>query len=233
MNYNELWQHTFLMVTFVVLVLSGFALRFSEAWWVKFLFGWEGGFPVRGIIHRVSAVLFILTSGWHVTFLNTSRGREFLRDIWPRKKDFAQFVEMILFNLGLRDARPRFGRFSYVEKAEYWALVWGAAVMIGTGLMLWFDNLAAQWFPKGLLDVMLVIHYYEAWLATLAILIWHMYSTVFNPAVYPMNPSWLTGRMPQWMYRHEHQEAPELRPEEREDDASSSRSSSQPGGQAK
>jgi len=233
MNYNELWQHTFLMVTFVVLIISGFSLRFSEAWWVKFLFGWEGGFPVRGIIHRVSAVLFILTSAWHVIFLTTLRGREFLRDIWPQKKDFLQFVDMILFNLGLRNTRPRFGRFSYVEKAEYWALVWGAAVMIVTGLLLWFDNLAAQWFPKGMLDVMLVIHYYEAWLATLSILIWHMYSTVFNPAVYPMNPSWLTGRMPQWMYRHEHQEAPELQSEEHKDDASSGRSSSHPGGKVK
>jgi cytochrome b subunit of formate dehydrogenase len=217
MNYNELWQHTFLMITFAILVISGFSLRFSEAWWVKLLFGWEGGFPVRGIIHRVAAVLFIMTTIWHVVFLSTSRGRQFLRDIWPRKNDFVQFIEMILFNIGTKDTRPRFGRFSYVEKAEYWALVWGTVVMIITGLLLWFDNLAARWFPKGMLDVMLVIHYYEAWLATLAILIWHLYSTVFNPAVYPMNPSWLTGKMPQWMYRHEHQDLPEFHPEGHEE----------------
>jgi hypothetical protein len=70
--------------------------------------------------------------------------------------------------------------------------------------MLWFDDYVVQVLPKGVLDVMLVIHYYEAWLATLSILIWHLYSTVFNPAVYPMNPSWITGTMPLAQYRHEH-----------------------------
>jgi cytochrome b subunit of formate dehydrogenase len=211
MKRNELWQHTALMITFISLVISGFALRFSDAWWVRLLFGWEGGFPVRGTIHRVSAVLFSLTTIWHLVFLLTANGRRFLRDIWPVKEDFRQFLQMIAYNVGRQAQRPEFRRFSYVEKAEYWALVWGSVIMILTGLFLWFDNLAAQWFPKGFLDVMLVAHYYEAWLATLAIIIWHLYSTVFNPAVYPMNPSWLTGRMPEWMYRHEHPQDPMLR----------------------
>jgi hypothetical protein len=70
--------------------------------------------------------------------------------------------------------------------------------------MLWFDNWFIQFLPKGALDVALVVHYWEAWLATLAIIVWHLYSTVFNPHVYPMNPSWITGTMPEDMYRHEH-----------------------------
>ena len=111
---------------------------------------------------------------------------------------------MISYNLGLKKDKPAFGRFSYVEKAEYWALVWGSVIMIITGFFLWFENFAVQWFPKGFLDVMLVIHYYEAWLATLAIFVWHMYSTIFSPAVYPMNPSWYTGKMPLDAYIHEH-----------------------------
>jgi hypothetical protein len=57
----------------------------------------------------------------------------------------------------------------------------------------------------------LVIHYYEAWLATLAIVVWHGYATVFNPRVYPMNPAWLAGKMPKAMYSHEHPEAPRLK----------------------
>ena len=210
MNFNELWQHTFLMVTFTVLVITGFSLRFSEAWWVKLLFGWEGGFPVRGIIHRVAAVIFILTTLWHLVFLTTAQGRRFLRDMWPVWRDFREFLQLVLFNLGVKTDRPRFGRFSYVEKAEYWALVWGTAIMILTGLFLWFDSLAEAWFPKGFLDVTVVMHYYEAWLATLAIAIWHMYSTVFSPAVYPMNPSWLTGKMPRRMLEHEHPDDPAL-----------------------
>ena len=76
--------------------------------------------------------------------------------------------------------------------------------MVITGLLLWFDNWFIHFLPKGALDIALVVHYWEAWLATLAIVVWHMYSTVFSPHVYPMNPSWLTGTMPEEMYRHEH-----------------------------
>jgi cytochrome b subunit of formate dehydrogenase len=141
---------------------------------------------------------------WHMIYLTTLRGRKFLGDMLPVRLDFKFFLERILYNLKLREHTPRLKRFSYVEKAEYWALVWGTVVMIFTGLMLWFDNWFIQYFPKGVLDVALVIHYWEAWLATLAILVWHLYSTVFNPSVYPMNPSWLTGTMPDKMYEHEH-----------------------------
>jgi cytochrome b subunit of formate dehydrogenase len=147
----------------------------------------------------------MLTVIWHVIFITASqRGRDFGRDMLPSALDFRQFGERILYNLGRRGRPPRFGRFSYVERAEYWALVWGTVVMIVTGLLLWFDNWFVQFLPKGALDVALVVHYWEAWLATLAIVVWHLYSTVFNPAVYPMNPSWLTGSMPEVMYAHEH-----------------------------
>jgi cytochrome b subunit of formate dehydrogenase len=206
MTYNEVWQHTFLMITFGVLAITGFSLRFSDAFWVQWLFGWEGGFPLRGIIHRVAAVIFVFTIIWHLLFLTTRRGHGFLRDVFPMVSDGRQFVESVLYNLGVRKERPQFGRFSYIEKAEYWALVWGSILMVITGFFLWFDNIAVHWFPKGFLDVVLVIHYYEAWLAVLSILIWHMYSTVFSPTVYPMNPSWYTGKMPLDVYRHEHPE---------------------------
>ncbi len=207
MNFNEVWQHTFLMVTFIVLAVTGFSLRYSDAFWVQWLFGWEGGFPLRGIIHRVAAVIFVFTIIWHLLYLTTSRGHRFLNDVFPRAMDFKQFLQTIRYNLGLRKDRPRFKRFSYIEKAEYWALVWGSVLMVITGFFLWFDNIAVQWFPKGFLDIMLVVHYYEAWLAVLSIFIWHMYSTIFNPSVYPMNPSWYTGRMPEEMFRHEHPDA--------------------------
>lgn len=217
MTYGEVWQHTFLMITFVVLAVTGFSLRFSGAFWVQWLFGWEGGFPLRGIIHRVAAVLFILTVFWHILFLTTRRGYRFLSDIFPVPKDITLFKETMLYNIGRRRERPRFGRFSYVEKAEYWALVWGSLVMIASGFFLWFDNIAVHWFPKGSLDVMLVVHYYEAWLAVLSIAIWHLYSTVFSPEVYPMNPSWFTGKMPLEWYRHEHPDDPALRALEAQD----------------
>ncbi len=207
MRIGELWQHTLIMTSFIVLVISGFALRFSDSWLTKIFFGWEGGFELRGTVHRVAAVVMIFVTVWHIIYLSTRRGRTFLKDMMPKISDFKEFVQRILFNLGRSRETPRFKRFSYIEKAEYWALIWGTVVMIITGILLWFDNFVVQFLPKGFLDVALVIHYYEAILASLAIFVWHMYSTVFSPQVYPMNPSWLTGKMPKDMYEHEHPDA--------------------------
>lgn len=204
MTRGEVWQHTLLMLSFSVLAISGFALRFSESWISRLFFGWERGFELRGTVHRYAAVVFILTAIWHVFYLFTERGKAFVRDIWPKVTDFRNFWQRIQYNLGRAKETPKFKRFSYIEKAEYWALVWGAVIMIVTGFLLWFDNYVVRFLPKGVLDVALVIHYWEAWLALLAVLVWHLWSTVFNPHVYPMNPSWLTGTMPEEMYAHEH-----------------------------
>ncbi len=218
MRLGELWQHHLLMASFIVLVITGFSLRFDESWITSLFFGWEGGFALRGLVHRVAAVVLMFASAWHAIYLLTPRGRRFLKDMMPKLRDFFEFVQKILYNLGLSKKPPRFKRFTYVEKAEYWALIWGNVVMILTGLLLWFDNFIVSIFPKGVLDVSLVIHYYEAILASLAILIWHMYATVFSPEVYPMNPSWLTGKMPRDMFEHEHPDAEieEINPKKKE-----------------
>ncbi|MCK4660944.1 MAG: cytochrome b/b6 domain-containing protein [Phycisphaerae bacterium] len=215
MTPNETIQHWLLAISFIVLVLSGFALRFSEAWWGKLLFGWGGGegFVYRGAVHRAAAVVFGLCCLWHIVYLFSQRGRHTLRDMILSKHDFLDIKHNSLFFLGLRSERPRFPRFSYMEKCEYWALAWGAVLMSGTGILLWFDDyFVSRWsLPKGVLDVMLVIHYYEAWLATLAIFVWHGYSTIFGPHVYPMNPAWISGTMPKDMYTDEHPEGPNLK----------------------
>ncbi len=204
MRPDEVAQHALLAVTFIALVISGFALRYDESAMARLFFGWEGGFEVRGTVHRFAAVAFMLTIVWHVIFLSSQRGRQYVKDMLPIRRDFKFFLNRILHNLGRRPSMECVQRFNYVEKAEYWALVWGTAVMIATGLLLWFDNWFISFLPKGVLDVALVIHFWEAWLASLAILVWHMYSVVFHPGVYPMNPSWITGTMPEKMYKHEH-----------------------------
>jgi cytochrome b subunit of formate dehydrogenase len=212
---NETMQHWVLLFSFIALVISGFSLRFSESWWVQILFGWGDGqgFLIRGTVHRTAAVIFILCSFWHTLFLLSHRGRGMIRDMFPQKSDLIHLRDNALYFLGRRKEPARFKRFSYMEKAEYWALMWGGIVMTVTGVLLWFDNyFVTSWgLPKGILDVVLVIHYYEAWLATLAIVVWHGYATVVNPRVYPMNPAWIAGKMPKAMYSHEHPEGPKLK----------------------
>ncbi|MFN2372049.1 MAG: cytochrome b/b6 domain-containing protein [Candidatus Krumholzibacteriia bacterium] len=204
METDEVMQHAVLAVSFTVLVVTGFSLRFYDAWWAKFIFAHEGGAQVRGLIHRGAAVVMMLGSLWHVGFLMTTKGRIFLADIAPKREDVKLFWQALMYNLGRSDHHPHMRRFSFVEKAEYWALIWGTVVMALTGLCLWFEAALVAQVGKGTLEVFLVIHYYEAWLAFLAILVWHMYGVMFNPRVYPMNPSWATGTMPREMFEAEH-----------------------------
>jgi len=213
LSYGEVAQHWVMMLSFTVLVVTGFSLRFSEAGWVKALFGWQGGFELRGVIHRVAATVMVLGAIWHIIYLFSRRGRGWFRDMVATKDDCLHILHNIKYFLGFRETPPRYKRFSYLEKLEYWAMAWGTIIMTATGFLLWFDNyFVSQWgIPKILLDVSLVIHYYEAWLAFLAILVWHLYGTIYSPSVYPMNTAWFAGRMPKQMYTHEHPEGPKLR----------------------
>ncbi|HEY1338637.1 MAG TPA: cytochrome b/b6 domain-containing protein, partial [Bryobacteraceae bacterium] len=97
------------------------------------------------------------------------------------------------YNLGLGATPPARSPHSYIEKAEYWAVIWGAIVMIASGLMLWANDLVMRWLPKSWLDIATSVHFYEAVLATLAIVVWHFYSIIFDPDVYPLNTAFLTG----------------------------------------
>ncbi len=204
MTLDERWQHGLLTVSFLVLVYTGFALKFPDTWLFRWFAALENGYAIRGWTHRGAGVVLILAGVWHLGYLLTRRGRGYLSGMLPRYEDVRDGVFNILYLAGLRAEPPRFDRFSYIEKLEYWALIWGSFVMISTGLMLWFVNVTLRFFPLWVTDLLTLIHYYEAWLATLAILVWHFYFVIFNPDVYPMNWSWITGRVSEETLRHEH-----------------------------
>ena len=111
----------------------------------------------------------------------------------PRAADWTEFRQRMAFNLGLRQDRPRLSDMSYIEKVEYWAVLWGTAIMAFTGLFLWSNDFTLRHLTTWFLDVARVIHYYEAILATLAIVVWHFYSVIFDPDHYPMQWTWITG----------------------------------------
>jgi cytochrome b subunit of formate dehydrogenase/nitrate/TMAO reductase-like tetraheme cytochrome c subunit len=202
MTTNQRWQHIVLFVSFITLVLTGFALKFPDSWFASLL---AMGEKVRGIIHRIAGVVLISAGAYHLVYtLLTRDGRKLLRDVSPVAKDATDLVGTMRYYLGLSPRKPEFTRFSYAEKAEYWALVWGLIVMAATGIMLWakvqFGNLLPRWW----LDIATAIHFYEAVLATLAIVVWHFYQVFFDPDVYPMNWTWWDGKMSFEHYREEH-----------------------------
>ncbi len=204
MSTNQRWQHLILLTSFIVLVITGFALKFPNSW-IAELLGNGNGERLRSIIHRVAGVILIGAGVYHIFYLViTKEGRRLICDFAPRPKDAFDAWGTMRYYLGLGGEKPKFGRFNYAEKAEYWALVWGTALMAVTGVMLWANvstgNLLARWW----VDVATAIHFYEAILATLAIVVWHFYQVFLDPDVYPMNWAWWDGKMPVEHYRHEH-----------------------------
>jgi thiosulfate reductase cytochrome b subunit len=117
----------------------------------------------------------------------------------PDLRDAKEAIQTVEFNLGRRDQIPRYRRFNYAEKAEYWALVWGTIVMAITGVLLWLNDwiLAHLPHPSSILTISTAVHFYEAILATAAIVIWHFYAVIFDPDVYPLKWTFLTGRGPE------------------------------------
>ena len=180
--------------SFIVLVWTGFALKYPDQWWARPLLLWENRWPLRSLIHRSAAVVFILVSVTHALSLALSaRLRRHWKELWPRAGDVVEAAGSMAYNLGFRSTPAHRSAHSYIEKAEYWAVVWGAAVMIVTGVMLWANNIMLARLPKSWLDVATSVHFYEAVLAALAIVVWHFYAVIFDPDVYPMDMSWFNG----------------------------------------
>jgi len=202
MTENQRWQHLVLLLSFIVLVITGFALKYPNSWFAEAL---GMGEKLRSITHHVAGVILIGAGIYHMFYLAMAReGRRLLVDIAPRPRDAYDAFGTMRYYLGMSGKKPVFGRFNYAEKAEYWALVWGTALMAVTGIMLWakvwVGNLLARWW----VDVATTVHFYEAILATLAIVVWHFYQVFFDPDVYPMNWAWWDGKMPVEHYREEH-----------------------------
>ena len=206
MSAHERCQHGVLVLSFVALVVTGFMLRYPEAWWVVAIRSFSArAFELRSLSHRAAGVIMLAAGVWHVWYLaGTKPGRRLFLDLLPRWRDVTDPWGVLKYNLGLAAEKPAFGRFCYIEKAEYWALVWGTLLMGATGAILWFENASMGHLTKLGFDVARTIHFYEAILATLAIIVWHFYFVIFNPDVYPMNLAWLTGRMSEGEMLEEH-----------------------------
>jgi cytochrome b subunit of formate dehydrogenase len=195
-------QHATLLTSFIVLVLTGFALKFPDSWFAVMLAMSE---HLRRVLHRLAAVVLIGVSLYHIFDIALGReGRKLVLDLFPKLDDARGAWQNVCYYLGLTSRKPEFARFNYAEKAEYWALVWGMIVMAVTGIMLWAKVLVGNHLPRWWLDIATAIHFYEAVLATLAIIVWHFYQVFFDPDVYPMNWAWWDGKMTLHHYQDEH-----------------------------
>ncbi len=202
MNLSERVQHVLTASTFFILVLTGFALKYK--WSIPFISD-ATNVAIRGQGHRVAAILMVVTCLYHLYYvIFTERGRDQFARMMPRWQDALDIVGMLKYLAGFESHKPQFGRYSYIEKAEYLALVWGSIVMIVTGFMLWFQDETLRRIPMWGLDVVTLVHYYEAILATLAIIVWHLYYVMINPDFAPLSLTWLDGQLTRHDMEHEH-----------------------------
>lgn len=201
----EVYQHMLLILSFFTLVVTGFALKFPDALWVEWLVSAGMTELVRSVAHRVAAVVMIVISFIQMGyFIFHKRGRNEIVGLMPKVSDVTGFWQNMRFYLYKTKQRPKFDRWDYTEKAEYLALIWGTAVMAITGFVLWYPEIFIKFMPSWMFEVSEIIHYFEAWLATLSIIVWHWFLVIYHPEKYPMSLTWMNGRITEEELKHHH-----------------------------
>ena len=202
MNLSQRFQHAILALSFIVLAITGFALKFPDSWLARALGSSE---PFRRWTHRIAGVVLLAVGIYHLVYILVSKdGGQLVKDLLPTRKDFADVWIALRYLTGWSKAKPKIGRFGYAEKLEYWAVVWGTIIMGITGLMIWLKMDVTRFLPRWFVDVALTIHYYEAILACLAIIVWHFYHVIFDPDVYPLNLACWDGKVSEHWQAEEH-----------------------------
>ncbi len=202
MSLSQRLQHVVLAVSFIILAITGFALKFPDSWLSKLMGSSE---MLRRWSHRTAGVVMLLGGLYHIYYiLKSPEGRQLVKDLWPVKKDATDLMENARYLSGVSNQKAKIGRFGYAEKMEYWAVVWGTIIMGLTGLIIWFKMEVTNFLPRWTVDVATAIHYYEAILACLAIIVWHFYHVIFDPDVYPINWACVNGKVSHHWQEEEH-----------------------------
>jgi cytochrome b subunit of formate dehydrogenase/nitrate/TMAO reductase-like tetraheme cytochrome c subunit len=196
--------HLFVIISFMTLAITGMMLRFAGTGWADFIAVFVGGVKTAGILHRIAAVI---TFGYFFThigmlirlkFRNKISWRELIfgeNSMWFKIRDIRQFWKSLKWFVGL-GPRPEFGRWTYWEKFDYFAVFWGVAVIGLSGLMLWFPEFFTLIFPGWLINVAVIIHGDEALLAVGFIFTIHFFNSHLRPESFPLDPVIFTGLVP-------------------------------------
>lgn len=199
------FEHLLLMSLFIILLVTGLPQKFSDAGWSVWTVQALGGIDMTRLIHRWSGILLALQAVLDlsiVVFL-ILKGR-MRPTMVPSRQDFVDAIQMARYCLGLVEKPPRFDRYDYRQKFEYWGLIFGTGIMVISGFILYYPAFFTQILPGQLVPAAKTMHTNEALLALATILIWHMYGAHLNPDVFPMDTSIFTGRISEERMHHEH-----------------------------
>ena len=194
-------EHVAMLLSFTTLGLTGLAQKFALSPFSQFLMGVLGGIENVRAIHHVTAIVLMFGTMYHIVLLGYNIYVLRMRlTMLPAFQDAKDAFQALMYNLGLGKSRPQMGRFTFEEKAEYWAFVWGTVVMGLTGFLMWNPITVAKFLPGEFIPAAKAAHGGEAVLAVLAIILWHMYGVhikFFNKAMW-------TGKMTETEMLHEH-----------------------------
>ncbi len=200
-------QHFIMMSSVLVLVFTGMPQKFFDAAWATWLINFWGGLESARTFHHMAGFAMIFSALYHVTYLlYTIVGLKRPVPVWmfPSLKDFKDFFQNTGYYLGLVKTKPQFGRFSYFEKFDYFAVFWGVPLMALTGLILMFPLIVTRFLPGVTVPVATIAHSDEAMLATGWLFVVHFYNAHFAPHIFPFNKSIFTGRVSERRYKKEH-----------------------------
>jgi len=196
--------HIMMIISFIGLALTGMTLKFSYLGWAVWLSRMLGGFESAGYIHRICAVITFTYFGMHIWDLFRQKRAKGLtwwqyltgpNSMLPNMKDLRDVRDTFLWFIGMGQ-RPAYGRWTYWEKFDYFAVFWGIALIGSTGLLLWFPEIFTRILPGWFINVATIIHSDEALLAVGFIFTVHFFNTHFRPDKFPMDTVIFTGRVP-------------------------------------
>ncbi len=203
-NYRQRMLHISMMISFFVLAATGMALKFSYMSWAQLFADTLGGFQVTGTLHRIAAIVLFIVFFLHLRQVNEGRKKDGLTwiglifgktSMMFNMKDLRDLTGSVKWFLGI-GPRPAYGRFTYWEKFDYFAVFWGVFIIGGTGLLLWFPEFFTRILPGWTVNVATIIHSDEALLAVAFIFTVHFFNTHFRPDKFPMDTVIFTGRVP-------------------------------------
>lgn len=194
-------EHVTALTSFTLLAVTGLPQKFSTAGWAQAMIGLMGGIEFTRQIHRAAAVVLMLVTIYHLAAVGY---RTFVRharlSMLPGPRDAQDALGAFLFNLGVRKQKPQAGRYTFEEKAEYWAFAWGTVIMVLTGFMMWNPIATTSLLPGQFIPAAKAAHGAEAVLAVLAIILWHFYGVHLKH----FNKSMFTGKLSEHEMAEEH-----------------------------
>jgi cytochrome b subunit of formate dehydrogenase len=200
-HWTQRVEHVLLILTFTTLAVTGLAQKYANAGVSQAVLKGLGGIENTRTIHHIAAALLMFEVIYHLVDMGykviVRRSR---MTMLPTLKDFRDAWQSLLYNVGLRKQRPQGERYTFEEKAEYWALIWGTAIMAMTGFIMWNPIATTNLLPGQVIPAAKAAHGAEAVLAVLAIILWHMYGVHIKR----FNRSMWTGTMTEAEMIHEH-----------------------------